>query len=103
MLEVGQKAISNIIRMHLNPIVEEINHETQYGFCSQRCTGDIIFSLKIALKKRKEHNLETWVLFIDFVKAFDRVPQKVLWETLKKFGAPPKFICLPTALHKIIV
>eukprot|EP00957_Ditylum_brightwellii_P179508 13675365-Ditylum_brightwellii.AAC.1 len=36
MLEVGQKAISNIIWMRLNPIVEEIDHETQCGFCSKR-------------------------------------------------------------------
>eukprot|EP00957_Ditylum_brightwellii_P139196 10609625-Ditylum_brightwellii.AAC.1 len=57
----------------------------------------------MALKKRKEHNHDTWVLFINFLKAFDWVPQKVLWETLKKFGVSPKFIRLLTALHKIIV
>ena len=31
------------------------------------------------LKKRKEHNLESWVLFIDFVKTFDRVHREKLW------------------------
>jgi hypothetical protein len=103
MLEVGQKIISNIIRIRLTPIVEEIEHESQCGFRHNRGTGDAIFNLKMALKKRKEHNLETWVLFIDFVKAFDRVPRDILWKTLGKFGAPPKFIRLIITLHNIIV
>ena len=55
------------------------------------------------MKKRKEHNLESWVLFIDFVKAFDQVPRETLWNFLKKFGIPPKFIRLIIALHHIIV
>ena len=61
------------------------------------------FQSEMALKKRKEHNLETWVLFIDFVKAFDRVPRDILRKTLGKFGALPKFIRLIIALHNIIV
>ena len=57
----------------------------------------------MALKKIKEHNLESWVLFIDFVKAFVRVPRETLWNILKTFGIPPKFIRLIITLHRIIV
>ena len=32
MLEFGQKIISNIIRIRLAPLVEELNHESQCGF-----------------------------------------------------------------------
>ena len=55
-------------------------------------TGDAIFTLNMALKKRNKQNLESWVLFIDFVKAFDRVPRETLWNFFKRFGIPPKFI-----------
>ena len=43
--------------------------------------------------------METWILFIDFVKAFDGVPRHLLWRVLKKFGVPPKLIRLLTSLH----
>ena len=68
------------MRIRLAPLVEELDHESQCGFRPKLGTGDAIFTLKIALKKRKEHNLESWVLFIDFVKAFDRFPRETLWK-----------------------
>ena len=68
MSEVGQKIISNIMRIRLAPLVEKLDHESQGGFRPKRRTGDAIFTLKMALKKRKQHNLESWVLFIDLSK-----------------------------------
>ena len=60
---------------------------------------DAVFSVKLALKKRREHNLETWVLFLDLVKAFDRVPRALLWQVLRKFGLPDKMISILKLLH----
>ena len=51
------------------------------------------------MKKRREHGLESWILFIDLVKAFDRVPRELLWCVLLKFGVPPKLVQLLKALH----
>ena len=53
MIEVGQKIISNIMRIRLAPLVEELDHESQCGFRSKQGTGDAIFTLKMALKKIK--------------------------------------------------
>ena len=55
------------------------------------------------MKKRREHSLETWILFLDLVKAFDRVPRALLWELLGKFGVPHKLIRLLKALHQDVV
>ena len=60
---------------------------------------DAVFSVKMALKKRREHNLETWVLFLGLVKAFDRVPRSLLWQVLSKFGLPEKTISILKLLH----
>ena len=54
----------------------------------------------MAMKKRREHSQETWILFLDLVKAFDRVPRALLWELLGKFGVPAKLIRLLKALHQ---
>ena len=51
------------------------------------------------MKKRREHNNEIWILFLDLVKAFDRVPRILLWSVLEKFGAPKKLIRLIKSLH----
>ena len=74
MLEVAQKIVSNIVRQRLSTICEALDHESQCGFRPERGTSDATFALRLALKKRREHSQGSWVLFIDFVKAFDRVP-----------------------------
>ena len=51
------------------------------------------------LRKRREHGLETWVLLLDLVKAFDRVPRELLWLVLLRLGVPPKLVRLLQALH----
>ena len=52
------------------------------------CSG--IFTINTVLRKRREHGLAYWVLFLDLVKAFDWVPRKLLWKILVRFEAPIK-------------
>jgi hypothetical protein len=61
-----------------------------------------IFTLKQLVKKRAEHGLQTWLLFIDLVKAFYRVPRELLWEAMTRQGVPLKLVSLPKALHRIV-
>jgi len=60
---------------------------------------DAIFTMKSAVRKRREHGQESWILFLDLVKAFDRVPRELLWSVLSKLGVPDKVIRLLKALH----
>ena len=54
----------------------------------------------LAMKKTREHCDETWIIFLDLVKAFDRVPCNLLWIILERFGFPPKIITILKSLHK---
>ena len=99
LLEAAYKIIAIILHARLLPIEEGIDHETQCGFRPGRGCTDAVFTVKIAMKKRREHGLESWILFIDLVKAFDRVPREMLWQVLAKFGVPPKLIRLLQSLH----
>ena len=101
-LEIAYKIVAKIIQQRLLPICESLDHETQCGFRPGRGCNDAVFAVKIALKKRREHNHETWVLFLDLVKAFDRVPRELLWMVLSKFGVPSKLVNILKALHKTI-
>ena len=64
---------------------------------------DAIFNLKMALRKRREHGLETWLYLLDLVKAFDRVPRELLWMIMERFGFPPKIVDLLKALHHTVL
>ena len=88
LLEIAYKIVAKIVHQRLIPISEALDHESQCEFRPGRGCNDAVFAVKLALKKRREHNQETWVLFLDLVKAFDLVPRELLWLVLAKFGVP---------------
>ena len=100
LLEAAYKIVTILLLNRLRPIAEKLDHEQQCGFRPGRGCNDAIFTIKMAMKKRKEHSQETWILFLDLVKAFDRVPRELLWELLVKFGVPDKLVRLLKALHQ---
>ena len=67
LLEVAYKIIAILLLARIQPIEEGLDHETQCGFHPGRGCTDAVFTVKMALKKRQEHGLETWVLFLDLV------------------------------------
>ena len=104
MLEVAYKIVAYILLTRLKPIKEggQLDHEPQCGFMAGRGRFDGIFTLRQMIKKRHEHGLGTWLLLIDLVKAFDRVPRELLWQVMGKQGVPPKLISLLQALHQTV-
>jgi len=72
--------------------LKEVGIEEQNGFSGGRGCADGSFCIRQALKKRREHGLESWVLFVDLVKAFDSVPRGILFDVLSKFGVPPHLV-----------
>jgi hypothetical protein len=71
---------SNVRR--LQTLMEEEIMDEQSGFRANRGTIDSLFTTSTGLQKRKEQNLETWVLFVDLVKAFDTAPRDALFVVL---------------------
>ena len=106
MLEVAYKIVAQILLARLKVIKESkehLDHENQCGFRNGRGCLDGSFTIKALLNKRREHNLETWVLFLDLVKAVDMVPiRELLWNTLERFGVPLKLISVLRAMHTSI-
>jgi len=60
------------------PVLKDGRFEAQSGFTRKRRCSDGSISLRQALKWRREYELESWVLFVDLVKAFDSLPRGVL-------------------------
>ena len=104
MLEVGYKILGIILLARFKPVKESaaLDHEFQNGFRCLLGTIDSVFTVKQLIKKRSEHGLPTWLLLIDLVKAFDRVPRELLWEVMIKQGVPPKLDSLLRSLHTTV-
>jgi hypothetical protein len=85
-MNVAYKVHAKIITRRLNIINEYILTEEQCGFRKGRSCSDCIFIMEQFIKKRREFNLPTYILFIDYEKAFDRVPRGKLWNVMKNIG-----------------
>ncbi len=60
--------------MRMQEALKVCGLELQSGFTPDRGSIDGLFSVFVALQKRKENDLDSWILFVDLVKAFGSVP-----------------------------
>jgi hypothetical protein len=103
LIKVTQKLVLIIIGNRLEALIESLDIESQCGFRGGRGTRDAIFTLRLLLRKRKEHQQESWAVFIDLVKAFDTVNRDFLWAVLLRFGCPESFVDRLRVLHKDVI
>ena len=82
--------------------MQVIGLEAQCGFMPGKSTVDAIFTMRVSLQKRFRFQKDTWVLFVDFVKAFDTVPREMLFRVFARLGFPPgpKIVNLARLFHE---
>jgi hypothetical protein len=80
--------------------MEEKGMDEQSGFRASRGTIDSLITTSIGLQKRKENDFDTWVLFVDLVKAFDTLPRGALFALLRRYGLPNHFMNIIIRLQK---
>jgi hypothetical protein len=74
--------------------MQVIGLEAQCGFMPGKSTIDAIFTMRVSLQKRLRFLKDTWVLFVDFVKAFGTVPREMPFKVRARLGFPPKIVNL---------
>ena len=60
--------------------------EMQFGFVPGRGTADAIFIIRQLQEKYLAVNKPLYLAFVDLEKTFDRVPRKIIWWAMRKFG-----------------
>lgn len=88
LLNVAYKIYTKIINKRFTTISDKILLEEQNGFRHGRSCMDDIFTINMVIQKRREHNLETHIGFIDYEKAFDTLHRKTLWKIMERRGIP---------------
>lgn len=99
LLSIAYKIYAKIITRRLNVINEHILREEQCGFRKGRSCSDAIFTIEQLIQKRREFNLPTCILFIDYEKAFDRLSRNKLWEIMSDKGFPEHIVKVVQSLY----
>ena len=100
LLDVASKVISVIIADRCQSVLKQYGMDEQNGFLHKKGCLDASFSLKLALQTRKEFGHDSWVVFVDLVKAFDTVNRDMLMKILARFGLPESLIDVIRCLYK---
>ena len=67
----------------LYPRLDPIQAEDQAGFRSSYQTTDHLATYRMIDQGRHEWRVKMWVATIDFMKAFDSITHKSIWDALK--------------------
>jgi hypothetical protein len=87
-----QKVFSSIMMACAFQLLDK--HGTQFQFGGSPGLGcrDGLVTLKALLNTQQNHDLTSYVGFVDLVKAYDTANCNLLLRILKRYGAPPKFV-----------
>ena len=87
-LSIVGKVFAGIILQRLHILAERVYAESQSGYRKGRSTIDDIFASCQVMEKRREHQKDLHIAFIDFTKAFDFVNRELCFVILEKIGYP---------------
>ena len=73
--------------------------DSQFGTVPGRGTTDAIFVVRQLQEKYLAVNKRLYMTFVDLEKAFDRVPQKVIWWALRKLGVEKWIVPLVQGIY----
>ena len=76
LFEYAMKVLQRVIEGRVRKIVKIYN--MQFGFIAGSTT-DAIFIVRQLQEKYLAKKKDLWMNFVDLEKAFDRVPQEVVW------------------------
>ena len=103
-MDIGNKNYISIMCGQLFKIISKHGVKCQFGSTPGVGCQDGTFTIKTLLHLRHNHNLPTWVVFADLVKAFDTSNHALLIAILGKYGAPPRLrSAIKRMYDKIIV
>ena len=71
----------------------------QAGFRAGFGCDDQMFTVMLATEKAVEWNTYLWIAAVDFKKAFDCVEHWAIWDALRQFGVPGKYVDALAALY----
>ncbi|KAL3681068.1 hypothetical protein R1sor_024024 [Riccia sorocarpa] len=94
LLGITYKIISKLLAERLKSLLPNLVNEQQTGFVQGRSIFDSILTVKLGQEWANVTSQQSIFLKLDFVKAYDHVRHRYLWQVLEAMGFCTKFIML---------
>jgi hypothetical protein len=98
LMDMCSKVFSSVMTARAFKLLDKHGTRFQFGGTPEIGCRDGLFTLKALLNARHNHDLASYVGFVDLVKAYDTANHVLLIDILRKYGATPKFA---TAIENI--
>ena len=102
-MDVCSKIFSSVMNARAYQLLAEHGTRFQIGGTPKLGCHDSLFVLKTMLNMRKNHNLPSYVGFVNLVKAYNTANQDLLFNILERYGAPPRFVLAIERIYKDLV
>jgi hypothetical protein len=99
LIEVCSKIFSSVMNGRAFHLLELHGTKFQVGGIPTLGCRDGLLTLKTLLNAHKNHNLPSFVAFVDLVKTYDTANNDLLIKILKKYGANPKFVAAVQTMY----
>ena len=86
LLDISSKVVSLVVTARLQKALERYRIPNQFGSTPKTGCLDGSFYIKSILQMINEYDLNTWVVFVDLVKAFDTIHHELLFKLLGKYA-----------------
>jgi hypothetical protein len=100
LMDMCSKVFSSVLNTWAFLLLEKHGTRFQFGRTPDIGCRDELFTLKVLINARQNHDLPLYVGFIDLIKAYNTANQTLLLHILEQYSAPPKFVAAIKTIHR---
>ena len=103
LMDVCSKIFSSVMNGRAFKLLEKHGTRFQFGGTPKLGCRDGLSVLKTLLTMQKNHNLPSYVAFVDLVKAYATANHDLLLDILKRYRTPPQFVAAIDRIYQDLV
>ncbi|XP_054732462.1 uncharacterized protein LOC129240585 [Anastrepha obliqua] len=97
---LARMILAFVILERIAPALNNILRTEQNGFRPKRSCVNHINTLRIIIEQSAEWRSPLYLLFVDFVRAFDTLSRRAIWSCLRTNGVPEKIVNIIQELYE---
>jgi len=99
LINTDTKLFSKVLALRLRKVINKVVNPEQVAYVNDRFIGDGIRLIYDILEVSRNRNGEGYLAAVDFEKAFDSINLDYMYDTLKTYGIPDRFIAYIKTLY----